>query len=139
MNEIGIKKNKRIITISILIYVFILFLFILINSTFNDELRFICVTNQNTGEPIGVIGSLFLYILLWWFVGLIPSAMVFLFVLLLYCFLHRKDRRILERNYHPSYEEEYYYGGKVTFIATYVAAGLLLILQMFNVITINIF
>ncbi len=139
MNGVDIKKNKRIITISILIYVFILFLFVLINSTFNDELRFVYVTNQNTGEPIGVIGSLFLYVLLWWFVGLIPSAMVFLFVLLLYHFLHRKDSRILERNYHPPYEEEYHYGGKVTFISTYIAAGVLLILQIFNVITINIF
>lgn len=136
MNENNIKKNKRIITISTLILIFVMLFFVLINSTFNAKFEFVSIINKNTGESIGVVSSLFLYVLLWWFIGLFPSAIAFLFVLLLYYFLHRKDRRILERNYHPPYEEEYHYGGKIAFEYSYIATGIILILQIFNIINI---
>lgn len=57
----------------------------------------------------------------------------------LYYFLHRKDKNVFDRSYHPRYEEEFYYGGAVSFIATYIAAFILMVLHISNIATINIF
>ena len=135
----SIQKNKLIITVAILVLVFIVVAYILLNSTVNDTLYFHYVYNQNTGEPLGLIASIFLYILFWWFAGLIPSACVFLFALCLYYFLHRKDKRLFDRCYHPKYEEEFHYGGAVAFMATYVAVFILLVMHISNIATINLF
>ena len=137
--EKTIEKNKRISAITVLSVVFIITAFILMNSTLNDTVYFHHIHNRNTGEPIGFVASILLYLLFWWFVGLVPSACVFLFMLFLYCFLHRKDKRLIERNYHPKYEEEFYYGGAVAFISTYIVALGLMILHITNIATIKIF
>lgn len=135
----SIQKNKIIITVAVLVLVFVVVAYILLNSTINDTLYFHYVHNQNTGEPLGLIASIFLYILFWWFAGLIPSACVFLFMMCLYYFLHRKDKRIFDRYYHPKYEEEFHYGGAVSFIATYMAVFILIVLHISNIATINVF
>lgn len=137
--ERSIQKNKIIITVAVLVLVFVVVACILLNSTTNDTLYFHYVHNQNTGEPLSLIASIFLYILFWWFIGLVPSASVFLFMMCLYYFLHRKDKRILDRYYHPKYEEEFYYGGTVSFAATYIAILILMILHISNIATINVF
>lgn len=135
----NIHKNKLIITVAVLVLVFAVMAYILLNSTTNDTLYFHYIHNQNTGESLGLIASILLYILFWWFVGLVPSSSVFLFVLCLYYFLHRKDKRILDRYYHPKYEEEFYYGGLLSLAATYIAILVLMILHISNIITINAF
>lgn len=138
MEENSIQKNKRILLIATITYVSLLSLLFLINCSFNNEIQFVFINNQNTGEPIGAIGSIFLYILLWGIAGLIPSAMVFFLMLLTYSFLHRKDPRFSRRFYHPPYEEEYLYGGKIAFTSTYIAVGILIVLQMFNIVSLNV-
>lgn len=136
--ERNIQKNKLIITIAVLVLVFVIVAYILLNSRINDTLYFHYVHNQNTGEPLGLIASILLYILFWWFAGLIPSACVFLFAMCLYFFLHRKDKKLLDRCYHPKYEEEFHYGGMVAFIATYIAVLVLMVLHISNFATINV-
>jgi hypothetical protein len=135
----SIKRNKLIIATSTIALVFLIFCLILSNSEINGSLSFHYVHNQNTGEPLSLIASIFLYILFWWFIGLVPSAAVFLFSLILYYFLHCKDKRLLERRYHPPYEEEFYLGGKVAFTSTYIAVLILLLLQISNFVSISVF
>lgn len=73
--ERSIQKNKGIITLAVLIFVVVACIFL--NSTMNDALYFHYIHNKNTGEPLGLIASILLYILFWWFIGLVPSACVF--------------------------------------------------------------
>lgn len=140
MNEDkSIIKNKRIILISILIFVTFIVVLILLNSRFNDDVYFHYVYNQNTGEQLSIITSLFLYLLFWWFVGGIPSACVFLFMATIYAIIHRKDKRLFEKSYHPKYEEELFYGGQMAFAVTYLAVLVLMILHLSNIATIRVF
>lgn len=135
------QRNILIITIADLVFVFIIVGYILLNSTLNNEpLCFHYVQNGQTGEPLGLLMSVFLYILFWFFiVGGIPSAIVFLFSQGVYVFLHRKDEKLFDSHYHPVYETEYFYGGLVAFSSSYLAALILLILHISNIATINIF
>lgn len=133
------RKNKRLIATSVIILVLIAFVAILANSHLNGNFAFRYIYNRNTGEPISAIGSILLYILFWWFIGLLPSATVFLFSLILYFSLHRKDMRLLERHYHPNYESEFHFGGLIAFSATYIAIFILLVLHICSLITISLF
>ena len=123
----------------VLVLVFAVVACILLNSTTNDTIYFHYVNNQNTGEQIGAVTSIFLYILLWWLIGTLFASFVFLCMLCLYYFLHRKDKRLFERHYHPKYEEEFYYGGTVSFVAAYAAVFVLLVLHISNIATITVF
>lgn len=135
----SIRKNKIIIATSIVILIVILFCLILSNSSINGALSFHYVYNQKTGESLSLGMSIFLYVLFFWFIGLVPFSSVFLFSLIIYCFLHRKDKRLFERKYHPSYENELYFGAKVAFISTYTAIFILMVLQISNLVTIQVF
>ena len=134
-----IKRNKIIIATLTIVLVLTVFLLILFNSEINGSLSFHYVHNQKTGEPLSLIVSILLYILLWWFLGSVPSAAVCLFSLLVYEFLHRKDKKLVERWYYPPYEEEYHFGAEVAFISTYTAVLILLLLQISNLVTISVF
>lgn len=135
----SIKRNKIIIATSIIVLVFTIFCLILSNSLINGSLSFQYVHNQNTGEPLSLGTSIFLYILLFWFLGLLPVSAIHLFMFMVYFFLHRKDKRLFERGYNPPYEEEMYFGSRVVFISTYTAIFILLILQISNLVTIRVF
>jgi len=140
MNEDkSIIKNKRIILSSILIFVTLIVVLLLLNSRFNNDVYFHYVYNQNTGEQLSVITSLLLYLLFLWFVGLVPSACVFLFMMMVYAIIHRKDKRLFEKSYHPNYEEEFFYGGLMAFVVTYSAVLVLMILHLSNIATIKVF
>ena len=139
IEEKSIIRNKRIILSSILIFVILIVVLILLNSRFNNDVYFHYVYNQNTGEQLSIIASLFLYLLFWWFVGLVPSACVFLFMMMIYAIIHRKDKRLFEKSYHPEYEEEFFYGGLMAFVITYLAILILMILHLFNIVTIKVF
>ena len=78
------------------------------------------------------MGSLFLYFMLWCFVGLVPSAFVMLITLLMHRLLYRKDDKSEEK------EEVLHYSGKLAFMSTYIAAAVLVVLHAFNVITITL-
>lgn len=135
----SMRKNKIIIATSIILLVFTIFCLVLSNSSINGALSFHYVYNQNTGEPLSLGMSIFLYLLFFWFVGLVPFSSVFLFSLIVYFFLHRKDKRLLERRYHPPYEDEMYFGGKIAFISTYTAIFILMVLQISNLVVIRVF
>ena len=140
MNEDkSIIKNKRIILSSILIFVTLIVVLILLNSRFNNDIYFHYVYNQNTGEQSSIITSLFLYLLFLWFVGLVPSACVLLFMMMVYAIIHRKDKRLFEKSYHPKHEEEFFYGGLMAFVVTYSAILVLMILHLSNIATIKVF
>ena len=90
-----IKRNKKIIAISIIVLVSVAFCLILSNSSVNGAFSFHYVYNLKTGEQFSLFVSILLYVLFWWFAGILPTSIVFLFSLLIYIFLHRKDKRIL--------------------------------------------
>lgn len=77
----SIQKNKRIITIAVLIFVFSAVGYILLNSTLNDTMYFHYICNQRTGEPMSLVGSVLLYLLFGFVLGLIPFSITFLFSL----------------------------------------------------------
>lgn len=131
------NKKEQIIIISILLLVFLISCYILANSEFNNEIKFRWIINQNTGAPISFIGSVVIYILLWGLVGLIPSVAVFLFALLLFCFLYRKAHCSYRKSCFPEYDE-FDTCGKIAFVSTYIAAGILLLLHILNIVTIVI-
>lgn len=137
--ERSIHKNKLILTIFVFTLVCGAFSYVLLTSTLNSEFYFRRMINLNTGEPLSILASIFLYILFGWFVGLVPSSAAVVFSLLAYCFLHRKDPRFFEKGYDPIYSQEYHYAAQLAIIVTYVATTLLLILHIFNVITIHLF
>ncbi len=66
------------------------------------------------------------------------QLLFFLFMMSVYYFLHRKDKKVFDRRYHPEYEKEFYYGGSVAFAATYIAVLHLMILHLSDLATINI-
>ncbi len=138
--ERSIQKNKIIITIAILVVVFIGVGYTLLNSTLNDELYFRYAYNQKTGEQLNLASSLLIYFFIFGVFGIPHAGCVFLFMMYLYYFLHRKDKRLFrDRSYCPDYEEEFHYGGRVALRATYTARFILMLLHISNVITINDF
>lgn len=134
-----IKRNKIILSTLIIAVVISSFCLILFNSSINGNLSFRHIINNNTGEPVPLLESVFLYILLFWIAGIVPSSAVCIFSFYIYLFLHRKDKRLFERRYHPPYEEELYFGAKVAFESTYIATFILMILHISGLFTIRVF
>lgn len=124
----NIRKNKLIITVAVLLVVIIAFFSIALSGNFSGTLEFKILNNQETGEPLGVLASLFLYVLMLLLFGLVPSSCVFLFAMLVYFFLHRKDPNLFKKGYSPKYEEEFEYAGKLSFCSTYAATFMLILL-----------
>ena len=127
--EDNTRNNKTIITVAVLSVVVIVALSIALSGDFNGNLEFQIISNQKTGEPLGVCMSLFVYLLMWLLFGLVPSACVMLFSMLVCFFLHRKDPNLFKKGYAPSYEEEFEYAGKLSLCTTYVATLFLIFLQ----------
>lgn len=125
-------NKKRILSTTILFVVGVLFLCVLFSSNYNEKIQFVHIANQNTGQNIGAMGSLFLYFMLWCLVGLVPSAFVMLITLLMHRLLYRKDDKSEEQ------EEVFHYSGKLAFISTYIATAVLVALHAFNVIAITL-
>lgn len=134
----SIRRNKIIIATAAITLVAVIFCWILTHSSFNGTFSFHCVHNQNTGEPLSIWTSIMLYILLFLFLGMVPSGVVMLFVELIYVFLHIKDKHLFRRRYHPPYEEEFYFGASVAFKAVYIAIFILMILHISNLVSIYI-
>lgn len=127
--EDNIRKNKIIITVAVLSVVIIAFFSIALSGDFSGEFEFQILNNQKTGEPLGAFMSLFIYLLMWLLFGLIPSAAIMLFSMLVYAFLHRKDPNLFKRGHTSKHEEEFEYAGKLSLCSTYAATLLLILLQ----------
>ena len=132
------KRNKAILATAILMLVIGSTVLIILNSEICGQPAFNRVQNQNTGEDLSIVMSVFLYLIFWVFFAGIPASVVFLFSIAVYFFLHRKDKRLLEKRYHPPYEDELHFCGYVSFASTYTAFLPLLILQLSNLIDIHV-
>lgn len=130
----NIKRNKMIISASSIAIVVLIFLYTLSNSEATGEFSFQYIQNRNTGDPMALAPSIFLYLLLWYVSSLVPASCIFLFAMLVYYFLHRKDPRLLERRYHPPYESELDFGCAVAMTATFIATFILIVLYACGVI-----
>ena len=139
MKEKNTVRNKRIIFSFVIIVVVTIFLLILFNNNFNSEIYFHYVYNQNTGECLTVLESVFLYLLLWGLAGGILASGISVFVMYVYFFLHRKDKKISYKYYTPKYQEELEYGISVAFVAAYILLLIVMILHIFNISTLSIF
>ena len=137
--ERSIQRNKKIIRGFIILVALSLVIWIIANSTHNTTVYFHYVHNRNTGEAIGLIGSIIMYIGLWILSGVLLSSILMCFSMFLYFFLHRKDEKILMRNYHPVYEEELTYGTDLSRNVGYVLPLIFIILHVSNIVTINYF
>ena len=137
--EKNIYKNKLIISIATLVVVFIVCAIILLKSTLHNDIYFHYVANQNTGEPIGLFGSLIIYALFFGLAGTLFFCPVALFVVLLYSFLHRKEFKSLNPKKYHKHEEELYYGVKLAAISTYAVVLVLMILHLLNICTVDFF
>ena len=133
-----VKRNKMILATAILLLVIGSTVFILLNSEICGPPSFHRIQNQNTGEDLSIVMSVFLYLIFWAFFAMIPTSAVFLFSMCVYSILHRKDKRLLEKRYHPPYEDELHFCGYVSFASTYTAFLLLLILQVSNLMDIHV-
>lgn len=127
--EDNIRKNKTIITVAVLSVVIIVFFLIVLSGDFSGQLEFQIINNQKNAESLGVFMSLFIYVLMGLLFGLIPSAAIMLFSMLVYVFLHRKDSNLLKKEYFPKYEKEFEYAGKLSLCSTYAATFILILLQ----------
>lgn len=130
----SIYRNKIILTIFEFVLVFGLVIYFLSKSSMNNEIYFHYYTNDNTGEQSGLLISLFLYALFGAFIGLIPCCSVIILTSLLYLFIHRKDKNLLNPRYSPDYGVEMEYGVKLAVILTYSAVFLLITLQISNLV-----
>lgn len=137
--EISIQRNKKIIKIFIILVSLSLAIWVISNSTYNATIYFHYVHNRNTGEAIGLAGSLIMYIGLWILSGVLLSSILMGLSMFSYVILHRKDEKILKRYYHPVYEEELTYGIDVSRKIGYVLPLVFIILHVSNIVTINYF
>lgn len=136
--EKSIQKNKKILMTFVLAVVAVLFSCVLIASSPGEGPDLQYLWNRFVSDPVSFIGAMVGLLFFWFFIfGALASSSIFLLMLCLYSFLHRKDPRFFERHYYPKYEEEFYYGGKVAFVSSYTATLILLILYATNIITFN--
>ena len=119
------KARKSFIMIAVLLLVGSFFCYILLKSELNSELFFHYTYNQRTGEKHSFVESIFIYFLFWWVIGLIPSAIVFLFALLLHFLLMGNDG------------DSFFTIGLICFVSVYTAIFILMFLHITNFATIN--
>ena len=130
-----IEKNKRIIICAGIILVTIGVVCFLCNCHFSGRIDFLHQTHQKTGEQLGVGLSWVIYLFLWVVSGIIPSSCVMLFMMMVYCFLHRKDKKFYQKVYHPEYEQECDVIVNTSLSVTYLSSAVLFLLYIFGVIT----
>lgn len=131
------ERNKRIIAIATSVFWLSIVGWVLLESRPAGPFEFHWLRNGTTGERLPLIANIVLYGIAWAFFSMIPSAWVFLFALGVYSFLHRKDKRCLNRYYHPPYEEEMFYAGSLSFALVYITTGVLLLLHITNMVEIK--
>lgn len=131
------ERNKRIIAIATGVFWFSIVGWVLLKSRPVGPFEFHWLRSGTTGERLPLIANIVLYGIAWAFFSMIPSAWVFLFALGVYSFLHRKDKRGLNRYYHPPYEEEMFYAGSLSFALVYITTGVLLLLHITNMVEIK--
>ena len=126
------QKNKTIITCAGNVLVVVGFILAVCSCQLNGNIGFVHYENPETGDQLGTLYSLFVYLFLWIVSGVVPSAVVILLKMAVYYFLHRADKRLFERGYHPEYEQECDGIVESSLRATYSAMAVLFLLYIFG-------
>lgn len=132
----NVSKNKKIITIVVLTVVVIVSFLIILSGNFNGKFEFQIISNQTTGEPLGVLISLFIYFLMWLMLGIVPSSVIMLFSFLVQSFLNRDSKCWFEKGRLPKNEDDFEYAGKIALVSVYTAIFILMFLHAFGLVTI---
>lgn len=114
MNDRSIRKHIIIDLVEIAV-VLAMMLYTISESQYIGEIEFRYMYNQNTGDQLSVIASIFIYIFCWFVLGMLPFAVVFLVGLTVYFIIHRKDENLFNRSYSPPYKVEFMAGGSFAF------------------------
>ena len=128
-----LTRNKRIAIISAIALSLLFMVCILFHSEPNDTIYFHFVHDRNTGESLGWFVSVFLYILLWWVIGMLPAGWNSILILILYMLLYPKNTQLRDKHFDVAY-----YGGWTALCSTYGAVLVLMILHLSNIITIDL-
>lgn len=136
--ERKMQDNKMTVTVAALILTFVAVGYILLHSTINDTIYFHYVINGK-GEQIGLFSSIIMYLLLLWIAGAIFSSVLFLFTAVLYEFLDRKEERRYGRDYEEKKHEEMNHTYQVSFSIGYIATFIIMVLNISNLITTDLF
>lgn len=125
-----VNREKIVVLVLILSVQWFAIGYVLLRGNFNQTTYF-----HYIGDSVGVgsfLKSIFLYFLLWWISGLVPSASMFLLMeITLFC-IHRKS----DLRSNKVFNSVFTFGGCVAFISTYVEMLMLMVLQISNIATI---
>lgn len=130
MNDRSIRKHIIIIDLVEIAVVLAMMLYTISESQYVGEIEFRYMYNQNTGEQLSVIASIFIYIFCWFVLGMVPFAVVFLVGLTVYFIIHRKDKNLLYRSYSPPYQVEFMAGGSFAFFSVFLSELILVFLHV---------
>ena len=128
-----IERNKKIITVFVVLLMVFFFVCALLCSDFNGTLSFQYIKNGNTGELNGFFASMICYMFAWGIFGMIPGSCGAYFAFILYLVLYRKDEK---RQKSPKYESISHYGAWLSIFSGYVVVLLLLILHISGIISV---
>ena len=130
-----IERNKRIFLIFDFSIALIIVAYICLRCHCAWSPEFKQIIN-GYGVPLSIIESIFLYLLGWVFFSMIPSANVFLWNIILYSFLHRKD---LPPKSKYAVSDDFWYMGTISFAVPYTVSFFLIVLQAFGIIDLSVF
>lgn len=133
-NEKVIRRNTVIICVAVTIVVALLLFYKLMTSEYTGTVEFQYIFNQRTGERGTLLKSLLLYILFWGVLSTLYSSYMVLFAGVVYCVLHRKDKRLFDLHYSPSHGRECSRGVYFAAILTSVSVAVMLALNAFGIL-----
>lgn len=131
-------KNIAKIVSAVISFVIITSFCVIINCLTYDEISFRYSVNPETGLLRGFWETIIYYGFVLFTFGLIPCCISFLYAQGVYFFIHRKAPDVFSKKRTPEYEGEFHTGGKVAFIASFVAEVFVFFLHALSVIDIRI-
>lgn len=131
------KKRDTIISTSFLLLLFLIEIYCYISNccSIKAEFTFQCLYNQKTGDALSVPISIFLYVLLSWFVAFAPIIINLFPLWFLWRLIYIRDRRFYDRRYKPAYEKEMENSFQLGFVLSYVVAFAVVFFHAVGVLT----
>ena len=128
------RTHLAIIIAAVVITEILIVIWFLGDSHLNLNIDFQYIQNENTGQATSLFESLLVYGFIYFIVASIFCSITCLIAICVYFVLHIKDKHILERQYHPEYEEEYYSGSGFALISACIIAFIVLLLIMLGIV-----
>lgn len=128
------KRNTIIICATSTALEIAICVIVLCNSEINTDIAFQYLYNFNTGEPLSLIASIFLYLLFWVFFAALAASVMGLVVMLVHGILHIGENTSSDKHF-----DEEYVGFWATWISTYIVTAIMLILGISNLVTFPFF